>query len=78
LLSPAQTSLYRKRGKEYCSAHFIREEVLEQIVLEEIQRVTKFALTKEREFAKIIQQKSDADSNGYHGCLLHIQCLLEC
>ena len=54
--------LYRRRGKEYCSAHFIREEVLEQIVLEEIQRITKFALTREKEFAKIIQQKSDSDS----------------
>lgn len=54
--------LYRKRGKDYCSAHFIREEILEQIVLEEIRRVTKFALTKEKEFAEIIMQKSDADN----------------
>lgn len=53
---------YKKRGKEICSGHIVQEKDLYQIILEEIKRVTKFALTKEKEFAAIIQQQGNAES----------------
>ena len=54
--------LYKKKGKDVCPAHFIREEVLEQIILEDIRRVTLFARNREKEFAKTIRASSNDEA----------------
>lgn len=52
---------YNKRGKDACSAHYIREQDLMKIVLDDIRRVTHFARQKEKLFAAYINQKNSAE-----------------
>jgi len=56
-------SRYRKHmGEEICTPHTIREQALDEIVLEEIRSVTYYARTHTTEFASFIQQKSSAET----------------
>ena len=55
-------SHYRNNTKEKCTPHRIREVVLDQILLEELRRVTYAARSKEREFAEYINQKSSSEN----------------
>ncbi len=43
---------YRKKGKEVCTAHFIRPVVLDEVVLQDLRRVTAFAKEHIQEFIK--------------------------
>jgi len=52
---------YNKRGKEVCSAHYLREQDLVKIVLDDLRRVTHFARQKERLFAEYINQKNSLE-----------------
>jgi DNA invertase Pin-like site-specific DNA recombinase len=52
---------YKKRGKEVCSAHYLREQDLVKIVLDDLRRVTHFARQKERLFAEYINQKNSLE-----------------
>ena len=53
---------YRKKGREVCTAHFIRAAVLEQLVLDDIRRVTQFAKSHEQEFVRMLMDKSAIES----------------
>ena len=55
-------SHYRNNVQEKCTPHRIREVVLDQILLEELRRVTYAARSKEREFAEYINQKSSSEN----------------
>lgn len=56
-------SRYRKHmGETLCTPHTIREQALDEIVLEEIRSVTYYARTHTSEFADFIRQKSSAES----------------
>ena len=48
---------YKKKGAEVCSAHYIRECVLDEIVLEDIRRVTAMARENTAEFASYIENR---------------------
>lgn len=48
---------YKKDGSDVCSAHYIREVALKEIVLETIRRATEFARSDPERFAACIQQK---------------------
>lgn len=52
---------YKKKGKEVCSAHYIRELDLVQIILDDLRRVTHFARQKEKLFAEYINQKNSLE-----------------
>lgn len=52
---------YKKKGKEVCSAHYIREQDLTRIILDDLRRVTHFARQKERLFAEYINQKNSVE-----------------
>lgn len=52
---------YKKKGKEVCSAHYIREQDLTQIILDDLRRVTHFARQKERLFAEYINRKNSTE-----------------
>lgn len=54
-------STYKKKGKETCSAHYIRETQLAEIILDDLRRVTHYARQHEFLFAKHITQKNDAE-----------------
>ncbi len=56
-----QCSTYRKRGKETCSGHYIRESQLAAILLDDLHRATHFARQNELLFAKHITQKNGAE-----------------
>lgn len=56
-----QCSTYKKRGKEICSGHYIREAQLAAILLDDLRRVTHFARQNELLFAKHITQKNGAE-----------------
>jgi len=47
-------STYKKKGKDVCSGHYIREIELEQILLDDIRRITHFARQNEMRFAAYI------------------------
>lgn len=56
-------SRYRKHiGEQLCSAHRIREIALDEIVLEEIRRITYYARTKTKEFVQFINNKSSSEN----------------
>lgn len=52
---------YKKRGKEVCSSHYIRERDLSQIILDDLRRVTHFARQKEALFAEYINRKNSVE-----------------
>lgn len=52
---------YKKRGKDICSAHYIRERDLIQIILDDLRRVTHFARKKEAIFAEYINRKNSVE-----------------
>lgn len=55
-------STYKKRGKEECSAHYIRETQLKTIVLDDLKRVTHYARQKEKLFVEHITRKNTAET----------------
>lgn len=52
---------YGKKGKNYCTPHQIRAADLEQVILDDLRRVTHFARMKERQFAAYINAKNSAE-----------------
>lgn len=52
---------YKKRGKDVCTGHFIREVQLAEIILDDLRRVTHYARQNEILFAKHITQKNGAE-----------------
>lgn len=48
---------YKKKGKEVCSGHYIREQELRAILLDDIRRITHFARQNELRFAEHIRKK---------------------
>lgn len=52
---------YKKKGKEICSSHYIREQDLIFIILDDLRRVTHFARQKEILFAEYINRKNSAE-----------------
>lgn len=52
---------YKKKGKEICSSHYIREQDLIFIILDDLRRVTHFARQKEALFAEYINHKNSAE-----------------
>ena len=52
---------YKKKGKDVCTGHFIRESQLAEIILDDLRRVTHYARQHEFLFAKHITQKSGAE-----------------
>ena len=52
---------YKKRCKEVCSSHYIRERDLVQIILDDLRRGTHFARQKEALFAEYINRKNSVE-----------------
>lgn len=52
---------YGKKGKNFCTPHQIRETDLEQVVLDDLRRITHFARMKEHQFAAYINAKNSAE-----------------
>ena len=52
---------YKKEGAEVCTAHYIREQILDEVVLEDIRRVTASAREHPQEFAAYISGKQSAE-----------------
>ena len=54
-------SIYRKKKKTYCTAHFIQSKVVENLVLEDIRRVTAYARNNTQEFLKAVNKRSERE-----------------
>lgn len=52
---------YKKEGAEVCTAHYIRECVLDEAILEDLRRVTAMAREHTREFAEYIGSRQSAE-----------------
>lgn len=52
---------YKKDGIEVCTAHYIRECILDEVVLEDLRRVTAQAREHTREFAEYISGRQSAE-----------------
>ena len=52
---------YKKKGKDKCSGHYIRENQLAEIILDDLRRVTHFARQNELLFAKHITRKNSTE-----------------
>jgi DNA invertase Pin-like site-specific DNA recombinase len=52
---------YKKDGSEVCTAHYIRECVLDEVILEDLRRVTAMAREHTREFAEYIGNRQSAE-----------------
>ena len=55
-------STYRKKGRDVCTAHCIREQELRAILLDDIRRITHFARQNELRFAEHIRKKQGKDA----------------
>lgn len=64
-MKPEQTNFtcrtYKKDGAAVCTAHYIREVALKEIVLETIRRTAEFAKNYPEKFAEYIQQKQSRE-----------------
>ena len=52
---------YKKDGSEVCTAHYIRECVLDEVILEDLRRVTAMAREQTGEFAEYIGGRQSAE-----------------
>ena len=52
---------YKKEGAEVCTAHYIREYVLDEVILEDLRRVTAMAREHTREFVEYIGGRQSAE-----------------
>ena len=52
---------YKKEGVEICTAHYIRECVLDEVILEDLRQVTAMAREHTREFAEYIGDSQSAE-----------------
>ena len=50
---------YRKKGKSVCPSHQIRNSVIEQLLLDDLQRVTAYARNHEDEFLQLVTRNSE-------------------
>ena len=55
-------SMYKKRGKEECTAHYLRESQLVKMILDDLKRVTHFARQDEKLFAECINHKNSTET----------------
>lgn len=55
-------STYKKRGKEECSSHYIRETQLKAIILDDLKRITHYARKKEKLFLEHITRKNSTEA----------------
>ena len=55
-------STYKKKGKDTCTAHYIREQELSAIILDDIRRITHFARQNELRFAEHIRKKQGKEA----------------
>lgn len=53
---------YKKKGKEVCTAHFIKEDQLAKIVLDDLRRVTHYARQHELMFAEVVAKKNSKET----------------
>ncbi|MBR0278288.1 MAG: recombinase family protein [Clostridia bacterium] len=54
---------YRKRGKNICPSHQIRNSVIEEILLDGIQKLTAYVKDHESKFVEMITKKSQSELN---------------
>ena len=54
---------YRKRGKNICPSHQIRNSVIEELLLDGIQKLTAYVKEHESEFVEMITKKSQSELN---------------
>ena len=52
---------YKKEGSEVCTAHYIRECILDEVVLEDLRRVTAMAREHTLEFVEYISSRQSAE-----------------
>ena len=52
---------YKRRGSDACTSHYIRECILDEVVLEDLRRVTAMAREHTKEFAEYIGSKQSAE-----------------
>ncbi|WZL75060.1 DUF4368 domain-containing protein [Clostridiaceae bacterium 35-E11] len=55
-------SKYKRFGKEKCTAHYLRQTLLEKVILDDLKRVTHFARQDEALFAQVINEKNTAET----------------
>lgn len=55
-------SKYKRFGKEKCTAHYLRQTLLEKVILDDLKRVTHFARQDEALFAQYINEKNTAET----------------
>ena len=54
---------YRKKGKHLCPSHQIRNVVIEQLLLQEIKRITTYTKEHEEEFVDIVAKETTKETN---------------
>lgn len=55
-------NVYKRKGKEVCTGHYIRERELSAILLDDIRRITHFARQNELRFAEHIHKKQSKEA----------------
>lgn len=61
-----RTQAYQTKGGTHCTAHYVREQVLDEIVLGRVQKMTAFAREKPEEFYAMATANGEAEAKKFY------------
>ena len=57
---------YQTKGGQYCTAHYIREQVIDKIILKKLRDMTAFARIKPQEFYDMATENGEAEAKRFY------------
>ena len=57
---------YQTKGGQHCTAHYIREQVIDKIILKKLQDMTAFARIKPQEFYEMATENGEAEAKRFY------------
>ena len=57
---------YQTKGGQHCTVHYIREQVLDKIILYKLRQMTAFARAKPQEFYEMATENGEAEAKQFY------------
>ncbi|MBQ9734479.1 MAG: zinc ribbon domain-containing protein [Clostridia bacterium] len=61
-----QCGVYQTKGGQYCTAHYIREQVIDKIILKKLRDITAFARIKPQEFYDMATENGEIEAKRFY------------
>ena len=69
---------YQTKGGEHCTAHYIREQVLDKIILYKLRQMTAFARVNPQEFYELATENGEAEAKKFYATAEKEKQRIEC